>query len=92
MRKVIVDERMVASASEMRKLDNLDIIQIYTPTNPRHKFFHDINIAPYQAYKGPWGNEHIRWDGNGGGYVRVTPDRFREIQQVIIKSLYEGNE
>lgn len=92
MRKIKIQEHKIASASEMRELERVGAIEVYVPKNPRHKFFHDIKIAPYQAYKGKWGNEHLKWDGEGWAYVRATDTRFEEIQKHIIKDLYEDND
>lgn len=83
MRKVFVTEHQIASASEMRELENQEDITVYQPKNPRHKFFHDIKTAPYRAYKGPWGNEHIYWDGETEGFVRTTESRSQEIRHHI---------
>lgn len=90
MRKIILEEHIIASASEMRELELQGDIELYEPKNPRHKFFHDINTAPYRAYRGKWGYEHIKWDGEGNGYVRVTDSRAVEIKHYISDCLF-GN-
>jgi hypothetical protein len=90
MRKITLDEHIIASASEMRELESTGVIEVYEPKNSRHKFFHNIKTAPYRTYKGSWGTEHIKWDGEGAATVRVTQTRAREIKHWFSDQLF-GN-
>jgi hypothetical protein len=88
MRKITLEEHIIASASEMRELEIQGDIELYEPKNPRHKFFHNIKTAPYRAYRGKWGSEHLKWDGEGAAIVRATATRAREIQHYISDCLF----
>jgi hypothetical protein len=90
MRKITLQEHIVASASEMRELELQGDITLYEPKNERHKFFHNIKSAPYRTYQGRWGTEHIKWDGEGAAIVRATDSRAREIKHYISDCLF-GN-
>lgn len=88
MRKVFVEEHIVASALEVQQLESQGNIKLYQPKNPRHRFYHDIKTAPYRTYQGPWGTEHLRWDGHSAGWVRVTEQRAQEIRHAISDCLF----
>ena len=90
MYKVMLEEHTIASATEMRELETTGVIEVYEPKNSRHKFFHNIKTAPYRTYKGSWGTEHIKWDGEGAATVRVTQTRAREIKHWFSDQLF-GN-
>jgi len=86
-------DTVAASALEMREMINQGDLELYTPINPKHQFFDKIKTAPYQAYKGPWGREHIYWDGESAAVLRTHPDRAQEILAEIYDLLYgEHNE
>ena len=88
MYKVTLEEHTIASATEMRELENTGVIEVYEPKNPRHKFFHNFKSAPYRTYKGSWGTEHIKWDGEGAATVLTTQTRAREIKHWFSDQLF----
>jgi len=88
MYKVMLEEHTVASAAEMRELESTGVVEVYEPKNPRHKFFHNIKTAPYRTYKGSWGQEHIKWDGESAAIVRTTATRAREIKHWFSDQLF----
>lgn len=88
MRKITLEEHTIASATEMRELELQGDITLYEPKNERHKFFHNIKSAPYRTYKGSWGVEHIRWDGEGAAVVHTTETRAREIRHWFSDQLF----
>lgn len=90
MKKTIyISEHIVASASEVEQMiHDRDITEVKYQ-NPRHQLFHDIKIAPFRAYKGPWGRELLYWDGREA-YVRATEARALEIRHHISDLLF-GN-
>jgi hypothetical protein len=92
MYKVTLEEHTVASATEMRELENTGVIEVYEPKNPRHKFFHNFKSAPYRTYKGSWGVEHIRWDGEGAATVRGSERQANIIRSWIQHQIHTDNE
>ena len=84
----MLEEHKVAVATEMQQLENTGVIEVYEPKKPRDKLFYKMKIAPYRNYKGKWGQEHIRWDGEGAATVHTTETRAREIHQWISDQLF----
>lgn len=82
-----ISEHVVASNREVEQLILDGDIREVKYRSPRHQIFHDIKIAPFKAYKGPWGTEMLYWDGNEA-YVRVTEERAIQIRTHISDLLF----
>jgi len=81
----------VALAEQMRQLESQGHLIMYTPKNTQHEYFHNPEQAPYRTYQGPWGKEHVLWDGQTAGRVRATEDRAVEISLFILELTKDVN-
>jgi hypothetical protein len=86
---ITLDDHIVASASEMRELENTGEAEHWLPTDPRH-LYHIIKHSSGRTYSGSWGPEYIVWDGEGAATVHCTDARAREIKHHISDQLF-GN-
>lgn len=88
--QIKLQHHTVASASEMRELENQGDIELFEPKDARHKVFHSIKHSPHKTYKGSWGTEMILWDGESEGIIHTTSSRASEIKTHISDCLF-GN-
>jgi hypothetical protein len=85
---IVISEHIVASNQEMKIMMIDGDITKFIPRDKRHRLFWNIKHSPFNTYKGPWGNEHLFWDGKNPAFVRTTESRSLEIRQHISDLLF----